>query len=198
MVRPRPRPRPLAAALLTAALATPAVAQRLPRVRIETTAGVIVAEIDTAKAPVSGRNFLTYVDKHFYDRGVFHRTVTLANQPNNAVKIEVIQASGDTTRAGEALPPIKLERTSVTGLRHRAGTLSMARLGPDTAEDQFFICVTDQPELDFGGKRNPDGQGFAAFGRVMSGMEVVKKIHTSKADGQRLNPLIKIVRVSRL
>jgi peptidyl-prolyl cis-trans isomerase A (cyclophilin A) len=74
----------------------------------------------------------------------------------------------------------------------------MARAGPDTAQDQFFICVTDQPELDFGGKRNPDGQGFAAFGRVTSGMDVVRAIQTRPADGQRLTPAIRIVGAGRV
>ena len=182
---------------LVAGLAGTAAAQKLPRVRIETSLGAIEAEIDTVHAPVTSRNFLRYVDRHFYDRGLFHRTVTLANQPDKLIKIEVIQAAGDTARAADGQPPIPLERTSVTGLRHKAGTLSMARTGPDTAQDQFFICVTDQPELDFGGKRNPDGQGFAAFGRVLSGMGVVKAIQRSPAKGQTLTPSIRILRVVR-
>lgn len=172
-------------------------AQKLPRVRIETSLGAIEVEIDTVHAPMTGRNFLAYVARHFYDHGLFHRTVTLANQPDKLVKIEVIQAAGDTTRAADGFQPIPLERTSVTGLRHKAGTLSMARGGPDTAQDQFFICVTDQPELDFGGKRNPDGQGFAAFGRVISGQNVVKAIQRSPAKGQQLTPPITILRVTR-
>lgn len=172
------------------------VAPRLPHVVIETPLGRIEVEVDTVRAPISGANFLRYVDAQFYDRGSFHRTVTMANQPNNAVKIEVIQAGGDTTLHQQS-PPIPLERTSVTGLKHVAGTLSMARTGPDTARDQFFLCVTDQPELDFGGKRNPDGQGFAAFGKVVAGMDVVRKIQRSPADGQRLTPPVVITRIGR-
>ena len=80
---------------------------------------------------------------------------------------------------------------------HKDGTISMARDGPDSAMSDFFICVGDQPELDFGGKRNPDGQGFAAFGRVVKGMDVVKKIQASKADGQTLTPPVKIIKVTR-
>ena len=120
----------------------------------------------------------------------------MTNQPNNAVKIEVIQAGADTT-LHPTKPPIPLERTSVTGLKHTAGTISMARTGPDTARDQFFLCVTDQPELDFGGKRNPDGQGFAAFGRVVKGMDIVRKIQLSPALGQRLAPAVPIARIRR-
>ena len=171
-------------------------APRLPHVVIETTLGRIEVEIDTVRAPISGANFLRYVDAKFYDRGSFHRTVTMANQPTNAVKIEVIQAGADTMLHRQNAP-IPLERTSVTGLKHLAGTISMARTGPDTARDQFFLCVTDQPELNFGGKRNPDGQGFAAFGRVVAGMDVVRKIQQSPAEGQRLTPPVAVTRIAR-
>jgi peptidyl-prolyl cis-trans isomerase A (cyclophilin A) len=94
-------------------------------------------------------------------------------------------------------PPIKLERTSVTKLLHKDGTLSMARDGPDTATSDFFICIGDQPSLDYGGKRNPDGQGFAAFGRVLLGMDVVRKIQAAPAEGQTLRPAIKILGIVR-
>ena len=94
------------------------------------------------------------------------------------------------------MPSIAIERTCDTGLRHTDGVISMARDGPDTATHHFFICVGDLPELDFGGKRNPDGQGFAAFGRVVTGMDVVRKTHGSPADGQRLTPPIRIYRAT--
>ncbi|MBI3721615.1 MAG: peptidylprolyl isomerase, partial [Fimbriimonas ginsengisoli] len=94
--------------------------------------------------------------------------------------------------------PIKLERTNETGILHLRGTISMARDGPDTATSDFFICIGDQPSLDFGGKRNPDGQGFAAFGRVTKGMEVVKKIQTWPSLGQALRPVVVIFSVSRI
>ena len=114
------------------------------------------------------------------------------NQPTNNVKIQVIQAQGTPSRQGELFPPIPLERTRDTGIKHLDGTLSMARNGPDTAQDSFSICLGDQPELDFGGKRNPDGQGFAAFGHVIKGMDVVRKIQESPANGQGLTPPIRI------
>ena len=171
----------------------------LPRVVVVTEAGEFEVEIDTERAPVTAANFLKYVDAGLYDSGRFHRTVRTSpdNQPANDVKIDVIQAGADATRRAEFLPPIALERTSVTGLLHRDGVVSMARSGPDTARDEFFICVGDQPSLDFGGKRQADGQGFAAFGRVVRGMDVVKKIHASSADGQRLAPSIRILRIRR-
>ena len=80
-----------------------------------------------------------------------------------------------------------------TGLRHLDGTLSMARDGPDTATGDFFICIGDQPELDFGGRRHPDGQGFAAFGRVVRGMDVVRAIQAAPADAQHLTPPVRIL-----
>jgi peptidyl-prolyl cis-trans isomerase A (cyclophilin A) len=153
-----------------------------------------------ARAPVNAANFLKYVDGGFYNGGVFHRTVTLKpdNQPQNTVKIEVIQAGINPDRKKEELPAIPLERTAKTGLAHKDGTVSMARLGPDTATSDFFICIGDQPELDFGGKRNPDGQGFAAFGRVVRGMDLVRKIHQSPSEGQRLTPPVRILSAKRL
>jgi peptidyl-prolyl cis-trans isomerase A (cyclophilin A) len=166
-----------------------------PTVQIATVLGNIVVAVDITHAPVSSANFLRYVAHRLYDGGVFHRTVTPDNQPDNAVKIEVIQAGIDPARQKEEFAPIALERTTTTGIKHLAGVISMARDGPDTATGDFFICVTDQPSLDFGGARNPDGQGFAAFGRVVSGMEVVRRIQRSKAHGQSLTPPVKILSI---
>jgi peptidyl-prolyl cis-trans isomerase A (cyclophilin A) len=119
------------------------------------------------------------------------------NQPRDSVKIEVIQggARRDSTRA--RFPAIELERTSTTGLKHLDGTLSMARGGPNTATSDFFICVGPQPALDFAGNRNLDGQGFAAFGRVLTGMEVVKAIQQAPVNAQSLTPPVAITRVVR-
>jgi peptidyl-prolyl cis-trans isomerase A (cyclophilin A) len=187
------------AVLVAMTAATPADEPKATPVRvlIKTELGDIEAELDAAKAPATVANFLKYVDGKFYDGGRFHRTVTPANQPANKVKIEVVQAGTNPEFAKKDFPPIKLERTKDTGLSHKDGTLSMARDGPDTATSDFFVCIGDQPELDFGGKRNPDGQGFAAFGRVTKGMDVVKKIQAAPADGQTLKPPVKIVSVTR-
>ena len=116
-------------------------------VRIETELGTIVVAVDTARAPVTAANFLRYVDAGHYAGGRFHRTVRLNpdNQPVSPVKIEVIQAGVARERERAGFSPIRLERTSVTGLRHLDGVISMARLGPDTATSDFFICVGDQP-----------------------------------------------------
>ena len=171
-------------------------AQTLPHVVIQTELGDIEAEIDTVHAPITSANFLRYVDLGFYRVGRFHRTVRADNQANNPVKIAVVQAGLDSMQVKD-FPPINLERTSVTKLSHRDGTLSMARDGPNTATSDFFICIGDQPSLDFGGRRNPDGQGFAAFGRVVLGMDVVRRIQASPARGQQLTPAIRIYDIVR-
>jgi len=178
---------------LTAAWAT---AAENPVVLIKTEKGDITVEVDLARAPVTAANFLRYVDGKLYDGSVFHRTVTLDNQPNNAVRIEVIQ--GGQLSEEKEFPPIAQETTAATGLKHLDGTISMARGTPGSATSSFFFCVGPQPELDFGGKRNPDGQGFAAFGRVVKGMDVVKSIHVLPAEGQSLKPSIKIISVRRI
>lgn len=182
------------------------IAQSNPRVRVQTELGDIVLELDAKQAPNTTANFLKYVDAGHYDGGTFHRTVKMDNQPESPVKIEVIQAGVAAEKAKQGFPPIPLERTNVTGLLHKDGVVSMARGGPDSATSGWFITINDQPSLDFGGARNPDGQGFAAFGRVVSGMDVVRKIQASasskdtstNAEAQRLTPPIKIVKVSRV
>jgi cyclophilin family peptidyl-prolyl cis-trans isomerase len=173
------------------------VAER-PRVLIQTGVGDIELELDTAAAPVTVTNFLRYVHEGFYADGRFFRTVTADNQPTNQVRIAVIQAQANPARTNEFFPPIPMERTRDTGLRHLDGTVSMARGAPDSAQDHFFVCVGDQPELDFGGRRNPDGQGFAAFGKVVKGMDVVRRIHALPADGQLLKEPVRIMRAIRL
>jgi peptidyl-prolyl cis-trans isomerase A (cyclophilin A) len=165
---------------------------------VETEKGNIEIALDAEHAPKTTANFLRYADAGLYDGGVFHRTVKPDNQPNNTIKIEVIQGGINPARAKEDGPPILLERTSQTGLKHLDGTISMARDAPDTATSDFFICIGDQPSLDYGGKRNPDGQGFAAFGRVTNGMAIVRLIQNSPAKGQTLTPPIRILRVYRV
>jgi peptidyl-prolyl cis-trans isomerase A (cyclophilin A) len=166
-----------------------------PLVVIKTDKGDIAVEVDPARAPVTAANFLRYVDAKLYDGSTFHRTVTLANQPDNAVRIEVIQ--GGILPDDRSFPPIAHETTAVTGLKHLDGTISMARDKPGTATSSFFFCINDQPDLDYGGKRNPDGQGFAAFGHVVKGMDVVRAIQSLPAEGQQLTPPVKIISVRR-
>ena len=171
-----------------------------PIVLIRTSLGDIEIEVFRGKAPITSENFLRYVDDGLYDGTAFFRTVAMGNQPDSEVKIEVIQG-GTMPRDGDypsTYPPIEHETTETSGLRHVDGAVSMARMGPGTATSSFFICIGDQPELDYGGKRNPDGQGFAAFGCVKEGMDVVRKIHEQPHEGQRLDPSIEIVSIRRI
>lgn len=166
-------------------------------VAIQTERGAITVAVDTARAPITAANFLRYVDEGFYDGGRFHRVVTMGNQPNDAVRIEVIQGGAQADREGGRHAPISLERTALTGLAHTDGAISMARFTPDSAVSDFFFCINDQPSLDFGGNRNPDGQGFAAFGRVVAGMEIVRAIQAAPAEGQKLTPPVAIRSIRR-
>ena len=187
----------IAALLLPLAFGAGGVAFAAPsddpvRVVIETDLGAIELEVDVGRAPVTAENFLRYLDGGQYDDGTFFRTVHADNQPDDSIRIAVIQGGRNPDAAADPFPAIALERTSETGLRHVDGAVSMGRTGPDTATDSFFICVGDQPSLDFGGMRNPDGQGFAAFGRVVAGMDVVRAIHAAPYEAQRLTPPVRI------
>jgi len=164
---------------------------------IQTELGDIEVAIDSVNAPNTSVNFLKYVDEGFYSTGSFYRTVKLDNQPDNDVLIEVIQGGINREYRDKQFPPINLERTNQTHVKHEDGAISMARSGPDTATSAFFICIGNQPSLDFGGDRNPDGQGFAAFGKVSHGMEIIRNIQSSPAEGQRLTPAIKIINIKR-
>ena len=176
---------PLAAlaGLSTDLRAVPAVTSPAPAVsvRLETELGVIVIDLATRAAPITAENFLAYIDRGLWKGASFYRTVSPANDHNPAT-INVIQ--GGLNVENGPLPPIAHETTRATGLRHRDGTISMARGGPGTAASEFFICLGDNPSLDFGGARNPDGQGFAAFGQVAEGMDVVRRIHARPANAQ--------------
>ena len=172
----------------------------------ETALGNVTMEVDAARAPVTVGNFLKYVDGKFYDKGVVNRAVRPDNTTRHDVEIQVIQFQPNPARLADEFPPIALERTSVTGLKHVNGAISMARNGPDTATASFFVSIGDQPELDFGGRRNADGQGFAVFGRVVDGMDTVRKIQAAPtaASGEAgpfgtetLSPPISVVRAYR-
>lgn len=162
---------------------------------IETEVGVIKFEIYPKKAPISVANFLKYVELANFDSANFHRVVRMDNQPKDSIRIEVIQ--GTFTGSGNSFGNISHETTNNIGLLHKDGTVSMARGEPGTASTHFFICINDQPELDYGGKRNPDGQGFAAFGQVTEGMDVVKKIQNGETEHQTLKRKIKILQIKK-
>ena len=172
------------------------IGQILPKVKIETSLGEIVLEIDIVNTPVTANNFLNHVKAGTYKDAVFYRVVRMDNQPHNHIKIEVIQGGLFSDMEIEKHQSIRHETTTGTGIKHLDGTISMARADPGTATTEFFICIGDQPELDFGGKRNPDGQGFAAFGKVIKGMKVVREIQRQKNKEQALLEKVKILDIS--
>lgn len=159
----------------------PDKASAVVEVVIETTLGDIEIALYTDKAPVSAGEFVKYVDQGLFNEAFFYRVVTKAN--DNAVPgIEIVQGGLDPAKAA-TMPGIIHETTEQTGILHKDGVLSLARLAPGTATPgAFFICIGDNPGLDFGGARFPDGQGGAAFGKVTSGMEVVRAIHQMEAN----------------
>jgi peptidyl-prolyl cis-trans isomerase A (cyclophilin A) len=190
------------AALLAAPMTGAARAGEV-RVKMVTEKGTIVIALDLAHAPITAGNFLAYADKGLMNGGSFYRTVSPRND-NNPATISVIQ--GGLGDGGARLAPIAHETTKATGLKHKDGVISMARNEPGSATSEFFICLGDNPALDYGGARNKDGQGFAAFGKVVQGMDVVRKIHdaptVTKADdpymkGQIIENPVKIQKLSR-
>jgi len=193
----------LAVSLLVPSFPAAAQPAAATRVVFETDLGTFAVEVDLAHAPVTAANFLKYVDGGFYDGGYANRAVRPDNTTRHDVEIQVVQFQVVRARQPEQLPPIPLERTNVTGILHTDGVISMARAGPDTARGSFSVVIGDQPSMDFGGARNADGQGFAAFGRVVSGMDVVRKIqqsHTGAAGAygtETLDPPIAIVKAYR-
>jgi peptidyl-prolyl cis-trans isomerase A (cyclophilin A) len=150
------------------------------RVALETDRGTILVEVYPQAAPVSAGDFLHYVDEGLYDDAGFYRVV----RPDNDNGTPVISAvQGGVLDAGAPPAGIAHETTAATGLRHIDGTVSIARGPPGTGSAAaFFIVLGDQPSLDLGGLRNPDAQGFAAFGKVIDGMELVREINAIKAD----------------
>jgi len=164
----------------------------------ETELGNITVELYLDKAPITAANFLQYVDENRLGEATFYRVVRADNQPDSQVKIAVIQGGLYEDNHPMMLPAIVHENTDQSGIKHLDGVISMARYTPGTATSEFFICVGDNPSLDFGGKRNGDGAGFAAFGKVVKGMDIVHQIHQAEAEGQYLNPRIEILSIERI
>jgi peptidyl-prolyl cis-trans isomerase A (cyclophilin A) len=170
-------------------------------VRLDTPLGIVIIAVDTEHAPITSGNFLKYVDAGLYNGGRFHRATRPDNYtpaPPNRPMMELIQGGINPDRRDEGFGPIPLERTSTTGLKHVAGTVSMARgTAADTATSDFFILLDDQPSLDAGGLRFEDGQGAAAFGRVIFGMGAVRNIQQQPTEGQNLTPPVPIINAAR-
>ena len=191
---------PTAARVLLAALLAfaPVAAHAAPAtvdVAIVTTMGTIVVELDLEHAPVTAGNFLKHVDAGIYDRGAsFYRTVH-SSDPAHPARIEIIQ--GGIEPVEDKLPPIPVEKTTATGLHNVAGTIAMARTSdPASATSEFYLNTGDDRVLD--ADQFSDGFGYAVFGRIVKGGDVIEKIQTSPASGQSLTPPIKILRVKRV
>ena len=178
-------------------------------VRMVTEVGDILFEIYEQQAPKTSRQFLRYVEEGYYNGGFFYRasrsddnsSQTFRWQPKEAKNgefIDVIQGGPHEWKMRRgAYPPVQLEPTSETGLKHVDGAISLARIESEIPNYHFFVCVGDQPELDAGGKRHKDGMGFPAFGKVIEGMEVVRRIHGMKAEGQAIIAPVRILSATR-
>lgn len=171
-----------------------------PTVKIETNYGDIIVELYPEKAPKTVAAFLAYVDSGYYKDGSFYRVLKAEDQPSSSFKSDLIQGGIWETKNKMQikLPGIPHETTKQTGILHKDGTISMARLAPGTASTEFFIVIGDQPAYDYGGDANADGQGFAAFGRVIEGMDVVKDIHKQPDNETNFTPPISIKNIVRL
>ncbi len=171
-----------------------------PHVLIETGFGDIEVELYPSKAPASVAAFLSYVDSGLYKNSSFYRVLKEENQPSAAFKSELIQGGIWQTnyKKGVSLPGIPHEPTNKTGILHTNGTISLARTIPGTASSEFFICVGDQPAYDYGGNANADKQGYAAFGRVIKGMDIVRKIHRQADYEESFDPPVPIFNIKRL
>jgi peptidyl-prolyl cis-trans isomerase A (cyclophilin A) len=171
-----------------------------PRVCVDTVIGQLIVEVFTRRAPQTAANFLKYVDCRYLDSCSIYRIVTPDNQhPPPPVGASVVQWGLHLEQlASRPFPPVPHEPTSVTGLTHCNGALSLARFAPGTGSSEFFFCIGDQPQLDFGGLRNPDGAGFAAFGQLVSGEDILSEIYARAEEDHLLKRPIRIRAVSRL
>ena len=173
---------------------------KYPHIVISTKYGDIEAELYADKAPKSVAAFISYIDSGYYKDAQFYRVLNHDNQAIDAFKAELIQGGiwRNKNKLATSLPGIPHESTKQTGIKHLDGTLSLAREQPGTATTEFFICVGAQPGFDFGGKNNADGQGYAAFGRVVKGMDVVKKIYNAPDDNTSFDPPVMIYNIEKL
>ena len=168
-----------------------------PHIEIQTSLGDIELELYPDQAPKSVTAFLSYVDSGFYRNATFYRVLNNENQPSDAFKSNLIQGGLWGTGKRKNLPGIPHETTQQTQILHKNGTISLARLEPGTATTEFFICVGDQPGYDYGGENNSDGQGYAAFGKVVKGLDIVSRIYNQPETDQYFIPRIPIYNIKR-
>jgi peptidyl-prolyl cis-trans isomerase A (cyclophilin A) len=173
-----------------------------PTVKIETNFGDIIVELYPEKAPKTVAAFLSYVDSGYYKDASFYRVLKAEDQPSGSFRSDLVQGGIWQTKnkLQLSLPGISLETTKQTGLHHKSGTITLARTGPDSGNTEFFILTGDEAgkSYDYGGDANADGQGFAAFGQVIEGMDVVKDIHEQPDNATSFTPPIAIKNIVRL
>lgn len=171
-----------------------------PHIEIKTDKGDIEIELYPLQAPKTVAAFLSYVDSGFYTNTSFYRVLNNENQPSNASKTELIQGGMWRTRNKEAMriPGVPHETTEQTKILHTDGVISLARREPGTGTTEFFICIGKQPGLDYGGENIEDKQGYATFGKVVKGMDIVRKIYRQNEDEQYFDPPVSIYSIKRL
>lgn len=171
-----------------------------PTIKIETYFGDIIVELYPEKAPQTVKAFLSYVDAGYYKNSSFYRVLKAEDQPSNSFKSDLIQGGIWQTdyKKQQSIAGIPLETTKETGLLHKDGFISLARTTPTSGNSEFFICIGDQPAYDYGGSANADGQGYAAFGKVIEGMKYVKQIQDQPDNATTFTPPIKIKNITRL
>lgn len=165
---------------------------------IETTAGDMEVQLFPEKAPKTVSAFLSYVDSGFYDNSSFYRILSRDNQPTGANAAELIQGGiYKTGNRRDYLQGIPHEPTSQTGILHQHGTISLARLEPGTAGTEFFICIGDNPSFNAGWQNRGDTLGYAAFGRVIKGLDVLMSIYNRPEVDQEFTPPVGIIKIVR-
>ena len=171
-----------------------------PHVAIQTKYGDIELELYPKQAPKTVAAFLSYIDAGFYNNSSFYRVLNMENQPSNAPKTELIQGGIWKTNYQQAIKVkgIEHENTQQTKILHTEGTISLARAAPGTAGTEFFIVIGNQPGLDFGGENCEDRLGYAAFGKVIKGLNLVYKISGQKSNGQYFSPMVDVYNIVKL
>ena len=172
-----------------------------PTIDIQTYYGDIIIELYPDKAPKTVAAFLSFIDSGYFKNTTFYRVLKKDDQPMNAAKTQLIQGGLWRTnyKLEQKLPGIPLETTKQTGILHQEGVLSLARAEEaNSGNTEFFICMDDEPDYDYGGAASPDKKGYTTFGRVISGMKYVKQIHSQPDFETNFNPPIKIINIKRL
>jgi peptidyl-prolyl cis-trans isomerase A (cyclophilin A) len=171
--------------------------QKNPHIEIQTRIGNIELELFAEQAPQTVHAIVSYIDSGLYKNASFYRVLNMNNQPSDAPKAELIQGGlwnkKDVQR--DLLKGIPHETTRQTGILHTNGVISLARQEPGTANTEFFICIGDQPGFDYGGENNPDRQGYAAFGKVVRGMDIVRRIYDMPDEDQYFDPPVEIYNI---